>query len=84
MKRLDKALEEAFEKEKQVKIETMSLMKRYGIKNDNRHASYRNYKIGRSVIPEKFFDFGTPSRLNSLICVILKLFSLDCGVKCNR
>lgn len=29
MKRLDKALEEAFEKEKQVKIETMSLMKKY-------------------------------------------------------
>lgn len=28
MKRLDKALEEAFEKEKQVKIETMSLMKK--------------------------------------------------------
>ncbi len=34
MKRLDKALEEAFEKEKQVKIETMSLMKKYVIKND--------------------------------------------------
>lgn len=29
MKRLDKALEEAFEKEKQVKVETMSLMKKY-------------------------------------------------------
>jgi replication initiation and membrane attachment protein DnaB len=29
MKRLDRALEEAFEKEKQVKIETMSLMKKY-------------------------------------------------------
>lgn len=28
MKRLDKALEEAFEKEKQVKLETMSLMKK--------------------------------------------------------
>ena len=28
MKRLDRALEEAFEKEKQVKIETMSLMKK--------------------------------------------------------
>ena len=28
MKRLDKALEEAFEKEKQVKIETMALMKK--------------------------------------------------------
>jgi len=53
MKRLDKALEEAFEKEKQVKIETMSLMKRYGIKNENRHASYRNYKIGRGVIPSE-------------------------------
>ena len=33
MKRLDKALEEAFEKEKQVKIETMSLMKKYVIEN---------------------------------------------------
>lgn len=29
MKRLDKALEEAFEKEKQVKFETMSLIKKY-------------------------------------------------------
>lgn len=29
MKRLDKALEEAFEKEKQVKYETISLMKKY-------------------------------------------------------
>ena len=29
MKRLDKALEEAFEKERQVKIETMSLMKKW-------------------------------------------------------
>ena len=28
MKRLDKALEEAFEKEKQVKTETMSLMRK--------------------------------------------------------
>lgn len=28
MKRLDKALEEAFEKERQVKTETMSLMKK--------------------------------------------------------
>jgi len=34
MKRLDKALEEAFEKEKQVKIETMSLMKKYVITNE--------------------------------------------------
>ncbi len=33
MKRLDKALEEAFEKEKQVKIETMSLMKKYVTRN---------------------------------------------------
>jgi hypothetical protein len=34
MKRLDKALEEAFEKEKQVKIETMSLMKKYVYRNE--------------------------------------------------
>jgi hypothetical protein len=37
MKRLDKALEEAFEKEKQVKIETMSLMKKYVIKRNFRN-----------------------------------------------
>jgi hypothetical protein len=35
MKRLDKALEEAFEKEKQVKIETMSLMKKYVISHSD-------------------------------------------------
>jgi hypothetical protein len=73
MKRLDKALEEAFEKEKQVKFETMSLMKKYVINEFQRNKLLLFFRL-RSEMQSMTIALNTDSNDSSHTQSNLKRF----------